>query len=134
MVHCVKCYAYAHQRMQGILGPCGSGEGRGPQTDRIRRGHFPNVKNGRKAWRLGEQTFPSEAWREKLAARLTPAAVPQATSATGSGQPALSRSRALQRFGVQPEQEGLFRSWSAAQRAARRSARNLGELEGEDSD
>ncbi|CAK0824979.1 unnamed protein product, partial [Prorocentrum cordatum] len=66
MVHCVKCYAYAHQRMQGILGPCGTGAGREPQTGRIRRGLFPNVKGGRGAWRLGEQLFHSEAWQKEI--------------------------------------------------------------------
>ncbi|CAK0790404.1 unnamed protein product, partial [Prorocentrum cordatum] len=109
MVHCVKCCACAHQRMQGILGPCGSGAGREPQIDRIRRGLFPNVKGGRGAWRLGEQLFPSEAWRTKFSQRLSPAAAPEASRATGSGQqgPAqrLPRSRALLRFGVGPDQE-----------------------------
>ena len=103
---------------------------------RIQRGVFPNVKGGRDKWRLGEQQFPSEAWRVKLSTRLTPAAAPEASSAVGSSQivPDLSRSRALQRFGVQPEQEADFLSWSAAQRVARRSSGNLDELAGEDSD
>ena len=92
------------------------------------------MKNGRSDWRLSEQQFPSEAWRVKLSSRLTTAAVPQASSAEGSGLPDLPRSRALQRYGVQPEQEAAFLSWSAAQRAARRSSGNPDELEGEDSD
>ncbi|CAK0844578.1 unnamed protein product, partial [Prorocentrum cordatum] len=86
MVHCVKCYAYAHQRMMGILRPCGSGAGREPQTDRIRIGLFPSVKGGRGAWRLGEQRFPSEAWQVKFGQRLGPPAAPEASRATGSGQ------------------------------------------------
>ena len=138
MVHCVKCYAYAHQRMQGILGPCGSGAGREPQIDRIRSGLFPNVKGGRGAWRLGEQLFPSEAWRAEFSQRLAPAAAPEASRATGSGQqgPAqrLPRSRALLRFGVGPEQEADFLSWSARQRGDRRSKGDPDELEGEASD
>ncbi|CAK0911089.1 unnamed protein product [Prorocentrum cordatum] len=138
MVHCVKCYAYAHQRTQGILGPRGTGAGREPQIDRIRRGFFPNVKGGRGSWRLGEQFFPSEAWRTKFSQRLSPAAAPEASRATGSGQqgPAqrLPRSRALLRFGVGPEQEADLLSWSARQRADRRSKGDPDELEGEASD
>ena len=138
MIHCVKCYAYAHKRMQGILGPCGTGAGREPQMDRIRRGLFPNVKGGRDAWRLGEQLFPSEAWREKLSQRLSPPAAPEASSATGSGQqgpaPRLPRSQALLRFGVAPEQEADFLAWSARLRAARRSKGDPDELDGEASD
>ncbi|CAK0889681.1 unnamed protein product [Prorocentrum cordatum] len=138
MVHFVRCYAYAHQRMQGILGPRGTGAGREPQIDRIRRGLFPNVKGGRGAWRLGEQRFPPEAWRTKFSQRLSPAAAPEASRATGSGQqgPAqrLPRSRALLRFGVGPEQEADFLSWSARQRGDRRSKGDPDELEGEASD
>ena len=124
--------------MQGILGPCGTGAGREPQIDRIRRGLFPNVRGGRDAWRLGEQLYPSEAWRAKLGARLPPPAAPEASSAAGSGQqapaPRLPRSRALLRFGVEPEQEADFLAWSARLRAARRSKGDPDELEGEASD
>ncbi|CAK0873454.1 unnamed protein product [Prorocentrum cordatum] len=86
MVHCVKCYASAHQRMQGIPGPCGNGAGREPHIERIRRGVPPNVKGGRDAWRLSEQFFRSEVWLSKLSARLQPSANPEASGAAGSGQ------------------------------------------------
>ncbi|CAK0878797.1 unnamed protein product [Prorocentrum cordatum] len=138
MVHCVKCYAYAHQRMMGILRPFGTGAGREPQIDRIRKGLFPSVKGGRGAWRLGEQLFPSEAWQVKFSQRLAPPAAPEASRATGSGQPGpaqrLPRSQALLRFGVGPEQGADFLSWSARQRAARRSEGDPDEIEGEASD
>ncbi|CAK0841387.1 unnamed protein product [Prorocentrum cordatum] len=101
-------------------------------------GLFPSVKGGRGAWRLGEQRVPSEAWQVKFCQRLGPPAAPEVSRATGTGQPSpaprLPRSRALQRFGVGPEQEADFLSWSARQRAARRSEGDPDVIEGESSD